>query len=297
MTNKMSKILDGIVKMIADRIVPYRQECRNIYFKSYVNSVVHKRDMFIVYIDSNSNLIESTFVAESINLACQHICIDHDYTKEDIENYVIYLLTCHINDQFYNNYYQQYNYAIRIDSKTTPETFRGMIKLNDDDDPITILLKPKNTELNYINHVTGVLSKFISNKYPMPFCIETDVFIVIEECSPLSRYDPFIEVIKDVSNQLKCMKDYRFAYLNISDIGRSSYGLKRYFIFNFDAIVPTNGKHRDQLINLISLLCMFFTHKTEPTSEFKQYMEFLELQPDNSDIYEQFLVYLLNKNE
>lgn len=288
----MSKILDGIVKMVADRIVPYHTECNQIYFTSYVSSIQDKRDKFLSYIDRNYDKIHRDFVSDAVNVASRHISIKTQYSETDIENYILYLLVSHLNDQYYNHRYQQQDSTLYIQSKDSPDTYRGVVKTRDD--TFCVRLKPKNTELAYPTQIASTLSQIIDKGHPMPFCIQTDLFVGVEVCSELTREDPYLEVIKDVTNQLKCLKAYQFNNLVISDIGRSSHGTRRYFIHNFDSVATAEGKHRAQLLSLLSVLCTFFTYDCTPKGRFREYVDYINGCSDDDSIYEEFILYLLH---
>jgi hypothetical protein len=291
----MSKILDGIVKTISSKIVPYKENCNNVYFKRYVSSIQEKRDKYISYIDVNFQKFNRNFISNSVNFALEHICVENDYSEQDIENYILYLAVTHLNDQYYNHHYEHYNFTLYVKYKISPDTYIGAAVTKDAAIPMT--LKPKDTDLKYLKDVTSIVSKIMAKQYPMPFCIETDMFVGIEYCNALTSRDPYFEVIKDVANQMKCLKKYRFDYLTHDDIGRSKTGLRRYFIYNFDSIAPHNGQFREQLVNMVTQLCKFFTHGSELTDKFRECVDFLDSQDDDKNIYDQFILYLLNINE
>lgn len=289
----MSKILDGMVKLVSDKITPYRAKCNNVYFRRYIASIEGKRDKFLTYIDSNFDKIHRNFISDSVAVACEHISMETTYTHSDMENYIIYLLVCHLNDQYYNHHYQQSGATLYVHGKAAPDTYTGVVVTQNERLPV--FLKPKDTDLAYVNEINSAVTSIIAKDYPMPFVFQSDAFVGVERCQGLTRDDPYLEVIKDVANQMKCLKDYRFSHLSIDDIGRSNYGLRRYFIHNFDAIAPTDGCFRTHLINMISLLCDFFIDSEYPRGKFKEYIRFLLTQPDDDTIYDRFIIYLIIK--
>ena len=187
---------------------------------------------------------------------------------------------------------------------------------------LDIYLRPK-INFQHLLKLENRLDLLIENKCPLPYCFISREFIIYEKCTNIfPRSDPLIEVLKDIINQLKNInKFFWFQYIDKDSIGRSAFGMKRYFIFFFDSLIlkeetPTcynvyDGRitykeitYKDQIRTVINVLADIYVSSSDNFTKkinihpFSEYLEFLNGCKNEDTIYDDFILYLMGiKNE
>lgn len=322
--NKMSNFINNITKIILQNISSETKSYKYNYFDEYVNSVNNnetQRVTAIKIIEDNSELITEVKIKEikqiiSKDISNQSIIVN----DKKLEYYVIFSLFMYIYDSKISKEFIENGSFINIKQRERTDVLVGDITIKDL--TFDIYLKPR-INFDHIKKIENKLSILLENKCPLPYCAILREFIVYEKCMPIfPKNDPLIEVLKDIINQLKNINKYFWLqYIDKDSIGKSEFGLKRYFIFFLDSLILKEDKltcynvydgritydeitPKDQVRTVVNILSNIYVQGRETFTQkvnvypFSEYLDFLNSSDNDDKIYDKFILYLMGiKNE
>ena len=246
-------------------------------------------------------------------------------TSQDKYNYVLACLYIYINNCGLDNVYinSKYKEKLYIVEKSRPHMLEGKIQF--EDETIINCRIIQITDLPMQQLYSKMMNVLTETKCPLPYFktnfTKENNLIVIEDCNSLNpSKDAFIEVFKDIINQLKCInKKYYLQYIKPQDIGKSNVGFKRYFIHNFISLIDKTHKikiynmydgreiystitEKDQIRTVLNILSEIYTEEKDYRTAIKRrpFSDILfdiENYKDTKDnIHEYMLTKLMSKS-
>ena len=311
----MSNFISGIKTNLMARAIIENKMYRLNYFEKYNKVITNDARTYIIdYIEKNHMNITPNFIEQHIFVLSNDINNESVMiTDSKLENYIMYLLVMNINDKNIRRGYFFDDKNLTVEGKYRPDTYHGVL---DTGKQLNVTLKPI---INFMySETNNIITKLILEKYPMPFCLKFDSFLLIEECEPIVPLaDPVVEVFKDLVNQLKSInKNFWLEFIDKESIGKSMTGYGRYFIHNFDSIILKEDKltshcvyfdklsytkisYKMQIKCILNILSEIYTGTFETKLEpFVEYENFIDRCSDDFSIYDDLILYLMHiKNE
>lgn len=285
----MEDCVDKISSMVVSRKVQMKRIFRFNYFEKYVSDInsLSKQDLrqTISFVEDNIEMINDTTMNDiihyfSLDTSNKNCAIK----KSDVKKYVLYCLYMYVNDKnIHSNYTIGHtDQKLIIEGKLRPDTHHGSIYDLKSNTFIECYVRYISERFESVSKL-GKLFEIIKQKnYPMPL-FQTDIgddhkIFAVENLCYLDPYsDPFVEVLKDLLNQLKCINRYYFLeFITPRDLGKSKNTYQRYYINRFDSLIEKNeivstfnvydGRQRyntitqkDQIRTIINILSEVYT--------------------------------------
>lgn len=288
--------MDNIINKIININAPHIKSNNFDYFFNYSKNITSQNKENIKqfinnhYINISQDAIDGIsfyYLKDIGNKNSQNI------TSQDKYNYVltclyIYINNCGLDDLYINSKYKEKLYILE---KTRPHMLEGKIQF--EDETIINCKIIQITDLPIQQLYSKMINYLVENKCPLPYFrtdfVKENNLIIIEDCIGLNpSKDAFIEVFKDIVNQLKSInKKYYLEYIKPRDIGKSSIGFKRYFIHNFISLVDKKDKiktynmydgreiystitEKDQVRTILNILSEIYTDEKDYRTSIKK---------------------------
>ena len=313
--------VDNIIENLIDNKSNIQKHYDYNYFHNYSKNISgNKNDIkqFILdhYNSINQDIINNIEFYLNLDINNRNT---QNISKKDKINYILICFYIHIYhnnlDKIYLN--SKYKEKLYILNKPRPDILNGIIEF-EDRKIINCSIKQVLDLYNQTKY-NEIIKKLINIRCPMPY-IRLDFntennFIITEICEELdTTKDAFMEVFKDIVNQLKCInKHYYLEYIKPKDIGKSKLNFQRYYIYNFDSICEKkeniscynlyDGRERyskitdkDQIRTILNILSEFYSMGPEDYRTHIKTYPFDKINKDlnnynGDDIHD----YLLNK--
>ena len=313
--------MDNIIENLIDNKSNIQKHYDYNYFHNYSKNILGNKNHIKQFILDHYNTINQ----DIINNIEFYLNLDinnrntQNISKKDKINYILICFYIHIYhnnlDKIYLN--SKYKEKLYILNKPRPDILNGIIEF-EDRKIINCSIKQVLDLYNQTKY-NEIIKKLINIRCPMPY-IRLDFntennFIITEICEELdTTKDAFMEVFKDIVNQLKCInKHYYLEYIKPKDIGKSKLNFQRYYIYNFDSICEKkeniscynlyDGRERyskitdkDQIRTILNILSEFYSMGPEDYRTHIKTHPFDKINKDlnnynGDDIHD----YLLNK--
>ena len=324
--NKMSDFINKLVDIIVKKHSKIDNNYRYNYFDYYsenINLLDDKLAKAVVdVIERSSNEIDDKMIKDISYFLSEDISNEIVIAStKNIKNYVLFCLYSSLIDIKVRRMYFNKKTIINVKQKVRPDKYLCEIMNYKNEFQLYAYAKTI-LQLPLVKDFENKIRILKESNYPMPYFDIIDNMIIYEKHTKLNpNEDALIDVLKDIVNQLKSInKDFYFEYIDKHSIGRSQFGLKRYFIFFLDSLIDHNQKitsynvydgrssykiitSKDQIRTVIHILSEIYVTgndtyvkkcQIEPFNEYLTILDNLE----NDHIHNNFILYLMNiKNE